>query len=197
MCLICGFIYDEAADRPAGHPLASRWGRHPLKLELSWRGARKEDFEDDRKSEGFALTTPSEHTKRQQHGSRRIKVNLSGIKVMVIDDSNTIRRSAEISSLRRDARWCFCRGQLRRARQNRRPRARPDLRGGHHDAAARRLPDLRTHQENTCLKSTPVIMLSSKDGLFDRAWWASPSDYLTKPFTKESLLRPWPATQGK
>jgi twitching motility two-component system response regulator PilG len=39
--------------------------------------------------------------------------------------------------------------------------------------------------------STPVIMLSSKDGLFDRARGAmvGSNAYLTKPFTKDSLLK--------
>jgi twitching motility two-component system response regulator PilG len=37
---------------------------------------------------------------------------------------------------------------------------------------------------------TPVVMLSSKDGLFDRARgrMVGSSEYLTKPFTKDSLL---------
>ena len=40
------------------------------------------------------------------------------------------------------------------------------------------------------LKSTPVIMLSSKDGVFDRARGrlAGSDRYLTKPFTKEGLV---------
>ena len=40
-------------------------------------------------------------------------------------------------------------------------------------------------------KVTPVIMLSSKDGLFDRARgrMVGSDEYLTKPFTKESLLK--------
>ncbi|MFN7667862.1 MAG: response regulator, partial [Burkholderiales bacterium] len=38
---------------------------------------------------------------------------------------------------------------------------------------------------------TPVVMLSSKDGLFDRARGrlVGSSEYLTKPFTKDSLLK--------
>src|SRR5207253_574823 len=41
-------------------------------------------------------------------------------------------------------------------------------------------------------KATPVIMLSSKDSLFDRARgrMVGSDEYLTKPFTKESLLKP-------
>jgi twitching motility two-component system response regulator PilG len=40
------------------------------------------------------------------------------------------------------------------------------------------------------LKSTPVIMLSSKDGVFDRARGrlAGSDRYLTKPFTKDGLV---------
>jgi twitching motility two-component system response regulator PilG len=40
-------------------------------------------------------------------------------------------------------------------------------------------------------KDTPVVMLSSKDGLFDRARgrMVGSDQYLTKPFTKESLLK--------
>src|SRR5579859_4101869 len=45
-------------------------------------------------------------------------------------------------------------------------------------------------KQNAMLKSTPVIMLSSKDGVFDRARGrlAGSDRYLTKPFTKEGLL---------
>jgi twitching motility two-component system response regulator PilG len=45
-------------------------------------------------------------------------------------------------------------------------------------------------KKNPRFKSTPVIMLSSKDGLFDRARgrMVGSDEYLTKPFTKDSLL---------
>ena len=45
-------------------------------------------------------------------------------------------------------------------------------------------------KQNPLLKSTPVIMLSSKDGVFDRARGrlAGSDRYLTKPFTKEGLI---------
>ena len=115
---------------------------------------------------------------------------LKGVKVMVIDDSNTIRRSAEI----------FLR------------------QGGHEvmlaedgfDALAKvndHLPELifcdilmpRLDGYQTCaiikrnprFASVPVVMLSSKDGLFDKARgrMVGSQDYLTKPFTKDQLLR--------
>ena len=46
-------------------------------------------------------------------------------------------------------------------------------------------------KKNARLSRTPVIMLSSKDGLFDRARgrMVGSDEYLTKPFTKDSLLR--------
>ena len=46
-------------------------------------------------------------------------------------------------------------------------------------------------KKNAKFNTTPVVMLSSKDGLFDRARgrMVGSDQYLTKPFTKESLLR--------
>ena len=117
-------------------------------------------------------------------------VNLSGIKVMVIDDSNTIRRSAEIFLAQAGCQVVLAEDGF--------------------DALAKiadHAPDLifvdimmpRQDGYQTCalikknprLKATPVIKLSSKDGLFDRARGrlAGSDEYLTKPFTKESLLR--------
>ena len=45
-------------------------------------------------------------------------------------------------------------------------------------------------KSNPNFSSTPIIMLSSKDGLFDRAKGrvAGAEQYLTKPFTREDLL---------
>ena len=114
----------------------------------------------------------------------------AGVKVLVIDDSNTIRRSAEIFLAQ----------------------------GGHSvvlaedgfDALAKvsdHTPELifcdilmpRLDGYQTCaiikrnprFRHVPVIMLSSKDGLFDKARgrMVGSEDYLTKPFTKEQLLR--------
>ena len=111
-------------------------------------------------------------------------------RVLVIDDSNTIRRSAEI----------FLR------------------QGGHEvvlaedgfDALAKvndhapqlifcdiLMPRLDGYQTCAIIKRNPrfahvpVIMLSSKDGLFDKARgrMVGSEEYLTKPFTKEQLLR--------
>ena len=114
----------------------------------------------------------------------------SGLKVLVIDDSNTIRRSAEIFLKQ----------------------------GGHEvllaedgfDALAKvndYLPDLifcdilmpRLDGYQTCaiikrnpkFSTVPIVMLSSKDGVFDKARgrMVGSQDYLTKPFTKDQLLQ--------
>jgi len=111
------------------------------------------------------------------------------IKVLVIDDSNTIRRSAEIF--------------LRQAGFE------VILADDGFDALAKisdhqpqvifvdiMMPRLDGYQtcalikQNPLLKSTPVIMLSSKDGVFDRARGrlAGSDRYLTKPFTREALI---------
>lgn len=114
----------------------------------------------------------------------------SGVKVLVIDDSNTIRRSAEIFLKQ----------------------------GGHEvllaedgfDALSKvndfhpnlifcdiLMPRLDGYQTCAIIKRnerfshTPVIMLSSKDGVFDKARgrMVGSQEYLTKPFTKDQLLQ--------
>jgi twitching motility two-component system response regulator PilG len=117
-------------------------------------------------------------------------VNLSGIKVMVIDDSNTIRRSAEIFLAQAGCQVVLAEDgfdALSKIADHA-----PDL--IFVDIMMPRLDGYQTCaliKKNARLKSTPVIMLSSKDGLFDRARGrlAGSDEYLTKPFTKESLLR--------
>ncbi len=114
----------------------------------------------------------------------------SGLKVLVIDDSNTIRRSAEIFLKQ----------------------------GGHEvllaedgfDALAKvndfhpnlifcdiLMPRLDGYQTCAIIKrnerfsSVPIVMLSSKDGVFDKARgrMVGSQEYLTKPFTKDQLLQ--------
>lgn len=118
-----------------------------------------------------------------------MSITSSGLKVLVIDDSNTIRRSAEIFLKQ----------------------------GGHEvllaedgfDALSKvndYLPDLifcdilmpRLDGYQTCaiikrnpkFSNVPIVMLSSKDGVFDKARgrMVGSQDYLTKPFTKDQLL---------
>ena len=115
---------------------------------------------------------------------------LSGIKVMVIDDSNTIRKTAEIFLMQAGAQVVLAEDGF--------------------DALAKindhlpnvvfcdiLMPRLDGYQtcalikKNARFAATPVIMLSSKDGLFDRARgrMVGSDEYLTKPFTKDQLLQ--------
>ena len=113
----------------------------------------------------------------------------SAIKVLVIDDSNTIRRSAELF--------------LKQAGYD------VILAEDGFDALAK-ISDHRPHvifvdimmprldgyqtcaliKNNPQFRATPVIMLSSKDGLFDKARGriVGAEQYLTKPFTRDELL---------
>jgi twitching motility two-component system response regulator PilG len=114
----------------------------------------------------------------------------SNLKILVVDDSNTIRRSAEIF-----------------------------LRAGKHDVVLAEdgfdalakvsdyhpdlifcdilMPRLDGYQTCAIIKrnakfaNVPVVMLSSKDGVFDKARgrMVGAQDYLTKPFTKDQLLK--------
>jgi len=114
---------------------------------------------------------------------------LAGVKVMVIDDSNTIRRSAEIFLLQAGCTVILAEDgfdALAKIADHQ-----PDL--VFVDIMMPRLDGYQTCaliKQNPVLKSTPVIMLSSKDGVFDRARGrlAGSDRYLTKPFTKEALL---------
>jgi twitching motility two-component system response regulator PilG len=119
-----------------------------------------------------------------------LSVAPSGYKVLVIDDSNTIRRSAEIF-----------------------------LKQGGHDVmlaedgfdALSKVNDYLPHlifcdilmprldgyqtcaiiKRNEKFANTPIVMLSSKDGVFDKARgrMVGSQEYLTKPFTKDQLLQ--------
>ncbi len=115
--------------------------------------------------------------------------NFEGVKVMVIDDSKTIRRTAETLLSKAGCEVTTATDGF--------------------DALAKiadtkpaiifvdiMMPRLDGYQtcalikNNSAYKSTPVIMLSSKDGLFDRAKGriVGSDQYLTKPFSKDELL---------
>ena len=116
--------------------------------------------------------------------------NLSGVKVMVIDDSNTIRRSAEIFLLQAGCTVILAEdGFDALAKIN---DHQPDM--VFCDILMPRLDGYQTCallKKNPHFSAMPVIMLSSKDGLFDRARgrMVGSDEYLTKPFTKENLLK--------
>jgi len=112
-----------------------------------------------------------------------------GLKVMVIDDSKTIRRTAEtlLKKVGCDVITATDGFEaLAKIADNR-----PDI--IFVDIMMPRLDGYQTTaliKNNKVFKTTPVIMLSSKDGLFDRARGriVGSEQYLTKPFTKEELL---------
>ena len=119
-----------------------------------------------------------------------MNTTVSNLKILVIDDSNTIRRSAEIF-----------------------------LKGGNHEVmlaedgfdALSKVSDYRPNlifcdilmprldgyqtcaiiKRNAKFANVPVVMLSSKDGVFDKARgrMVGAQDYLTKPFTQDQLLK--------
>jgi twitching motility two-component system response regulator PilG len=115
--------------------------------------------------------------------------NFDGVRVMVIDDSKTIRRTAETLLAKAGCDVTTATDGF--------------------DALAKiadtqpaiifvdiMMPRLDGYQtcalikNNNAFKKTPVIMLSSKDGLFDRAKGriVGSDQYLTKPFSKDELL---------
>lgn len=112
------------------------------------------------------------------------------IKVLVIDDSNTIRRSAEIFLKQGGHQVLLAEdGFDALAKVNDHE---PDL--IFCDILMPRLDGYQTCaiiKRNPRFAGTPVIMLSSKDGLFDKARgrMVGSQDYLTKPFTKDQLLQ--------
>jgi twitching motility two-component system response regulator PilG len=112
-----------------------------------------------------------------------------GLKVMVIDDSKTIRRTAE--TLLKKAGCEVITANDGFEALSKIADHRPDL--IFVDIMMPRLDGYQTTaliKNNKVFKTTPVIMLSSKDGLFDRARGriVGSEQYLTKPFTKEELL---------
>ena len=116
-------------------------------------------------------------------------MSTTGMKVLVIDDSNTIRRSAEIFLKQGGHEVVLAEdGFDALAKVN---DYQPDL--IFCDILMPRLDGYQTCaliKKSARFHATPVVMLSSKDGLFDRARGAmvGSSAYLTKPFSKDSLL---------
>ncbi|MBU0602077.1 MAG: response regulator [Gammaproteobacteria bacterium] len=109
---------------------------------------------------------------------------------MVIDDSNTIRRSAEIFLIQAGYQVVLAEDGFDALSKI----------SDHHpqiifcDIMMPRLDGYQTCaliKKNPRFAATPVVMLSSRDGLFDRARgrMVGSDEYLTKPFTKDSLLQ--------
>jgi twitching motility two-component system response regulator PilG len=116
-------------------------------------------------------------------------VAATGIKVMVIDDSKTIRRTAE-TLLKREG-YEVVTATDGYESLSKIADERPDI--IFIDIMMPRLDGYQTCaliKNNREFRNTPVIMLSSKDGLFDKARGriVGSEQYLTKPFTKDDLL---------
>lgn len=115
--------------------------------------------------------------------------SLSGLKVMVIDDSKTIRRTAETLLKKEGCDVVTATDGFEALAKisDEKPQIifvdimMPRLDGYHTCALIK---------NNQMFKNVPVIMLSSKDGLFDKARGriVGSEQYLTKPFTREELL---------
>ncbi len=119
----------------------------------------------------------------------RDAAQLSGLKILVVDDSNTIRRSAEIFLKQAGCQVILAEdgfdGLAKVADHE------PDL--IFCDILMPRLDGYKTCaliKKSRRYRGIPVVMLSSRDSLFDRARGriVDCDDYLTKPFTKDALL---------
>jgi twitching motility two-component system response regulator PilG len=115
--------------------------------------------------------------------------NFDGLKVMVIDDSKTIRRTAE--TLLQKAGCTVITAVDGFDALSKIADSNPDI--IFVDIMMPRLDGYQTCaliKNNSAFKATPVIMLSSKDGLFDKAKGriVGSDEYLTKPFSKEELF---------
>lgn len=116
-------------------------------------------------------------------------VDISGLKVMVIDDSKTIRRTAETLLKKAGCEVLTATDGFE---------ALSSIADNHPDLifVDIMMPRLDGYQtcalikHNELYRDIPVIMLSSKDGLFDRARGriVGSEQYLTKPFTRDELL---------
>lgn len=121
-----------------------------------------------------------------------MKLNTAGLssKVLVVDDSNTIRRSAEIFLKQGGHQVLLAEDGF-------------DALAKVHDFQPQLIfcdilmPRLDGYQTAAIIKrnahftETPIVMLSSKDGVFDKARgrMVGCQEYLTKPFTKDQLLK--------
>ena len=111
-------------------------------------------------------------------------------KVMVIDDSNTIRRSAKL--FLSSAGFDIIEVEDGFDALSKIMEQEPDL--VFIDVLMPNLDGLQTCQiirRNPMFKNLPIIILSSKDGEFDKAkgLMMGANDYLVKPFTKDSIIK--------
>jgi twitching motility two-component system response regulator PilG len=119
-----------------------------------------------------------------------VKTTESTSKVLVIDDSNTIRRSAEIFLKQGGHEVMLAEDGFDALAKV--SDYQPDL--IFCDILMPRLDGYQTCaiiKRNPKFSGVPIVMLSSKDGVFDKARgrMVGAQDYLTKPFTKDQLLQ--------
>ena len=117
------------------------------------------------------------------------EVDLGGLRVMVIDDSKTIRRTAEMLLKKEGCEVITAVDGFEALAKI--SDHRPQI--IFVDIMMPRLDGYQTCaliKNNQTYRATPVIMLSSKDGLFDKARGrvVGSEEYLTKPFTRDELL---------
>jgi twitching motility two-component system response regulator PilG len=122
-------------------------------------------------------------------GSENADGGLQGLKVLVIDDSKTIRRTAETLLTKEGCEVVTAVDGFEALSKI--ADHKPDI--IFVDIMMPRLDGYQTCaliKHNNNFRQTPVIMLSSKDGLFDRARGriVGSEQYLTKPFTKDELV---------
>ncbi|HBK55808.1 MAG TPA: pilus assembly protein PilG [Xanthomonadales bacterium] len=115
--------------------------------------------------------------------------SLAGLRVMVIDDSKTIRRTAETLLAREGCQVATATDGFEALAKI--ADQKPQI--VFVDIMMPRLDGYQTCaliKSNSEFRSVPVLMLSSKDGLFDKARGriVGAQEYLTKPFTRDELL---------
>ena len=133
---------------------------------------------------------PANDSRQASGHDSDLTARVAPLKVLVIDDSNTIRRSAEIFLKQGGYEVLLAEDgfdALSKVNDHS-----PDL--IFCDILMPRLDGYQTCaiiKRNAKFSGVPVIMLSSKDGLFDKARgrMVGSQDYLTKPFTKDQLLQ--------
>jgi twitching motility two-component system response regulator PilG len=125
----------------------------------------------------------------ETHGGAGEQDELAGLKVMVIDDSKTIRRTAETLLKKQGCEVVTATDGFEALAKI--AEHKPDI--IFVDIMMPRLDGYQTCaliKHNRLFKQTPVIMLSSKDSIFDKARGriVGSEQYLTKPFTRDDLL---------
>jgi len=159
-----------------------------MRIKVFIEEQRYSSGKDAIRSKGWNTNQQSRLTKKRDRVEEETK-EFVGLKVMVIDDSKTIRRTAETLLKKEGCEVVTAEDgfdALAKIADHK-----PDI-----IFIDIMMPRLDGYQacalikHNEVFKNTPVIMLSSKDGLFDRARGriVGSEQYLTKPFTKDELL---------